>query len=409
MKGNKKSLIVLGVLILILAVGYFLYEKYITSVNIPNTEVPDVSTGGGDALTSKLTVPDGFSIDIFAKGLKGPRVIELDPKGTILISEPSEGKIVALPNKDSDYKADSIVDVVTGLNVPHGMTFRCTDVANPTVCDFYVAEKTSLDVFKYDPDTMKATNKKKLLDLPGGSVGEHFTRTIMFLPSPDEDTLLISIGSSCNVCRESDSRRASIISYNILTGKSEPYAKGLRNSVFMTIHPVSGKVYATEMGRDNLGDNIPPDEINIIEKDKNYGWPICYGKNTHDDNFDKNTYIRNPCMEPYETPSYIDLQAHSAPLGLAFFPEEGWPESYWFNLLVAYHGSWNRSVPTGYKIVRIVMDAKGKYLRTEDFITGWLTSDGKKIGRPVDIKVMSGGTAYISDDLAGVIYKLSRK
>ena len=113
-------------------------------------------------------------------------------------------------------------------------------------------------------------------------------------------------------------------------------------------------------------------------------------------------------MEPFETPSFIDLQAHSAPLGLAFIPEEGWDEEYWYNLLVAYHGSWNRTVPTGYKIVRIKMNAKGEYLGTEDFITGWLTKNGEKIGRPVDIKVFSGGVAYISDDDAGMIYRLSR-
>ena len=113
-------------------------------------------------------------------------------------------------------------------------------------------------------------------------------------------------------------------------------------------------------------------------------------------------------MEPFETPSFVDLQAHSAPLGLSFVPEEGWPPEYWYNLLVAYHGSWNRSVPTGYKIARIKLDAKGKYLGTEDFITGWLTRDNNKIGRPVDIKIFSGGTAFITDDLLGVVYKLSR-
>ncbi len=161
------------------------------------------------------------------------------------------------------------------------------------------------------------------------------------------------------------------------------------------------------MGRDLLGDNIPPDEINIIEEGKNYGWPICYGKNIHDDQFDKNTYIRNPCMEPFETPSSIDLQAHSAPLGLAFFPEEGWPEEYWHDLLVAYHGSWNRTEPTGYKIVRMRLDNEGKYEATEDFITGWLNGKNEALGRPVDILIQPGGLMYISDDKAGVIYRIT--
>jgi glucose/arabinose dehydrogenase len=218
------------------------------------------------------------------------------------------------------------------------------------------------------------------------------------------------VGSSCDVCHEKKPDYAQILFYNAATGEHGVYAQGLRNATFMTLDPIFGKIYATEMGRDNLGDDIPPDEINIIEnknnQPQNYGWPNCYGKNIHDDQFDKNTYIRNPCMAPFETPSFVDLPAHSAPLGLAFIPEEGYPEEYWYNLLVAFHGSWNRSTPTGYKIVRLKMNAKGEYLGTEDFITGW-SPDGKK-GRPVDIKVFSGGTAYISDDTLGVIYKLSR-
>jgi len=147
------------------------------------------------------------------------------------------------------------------------------------------------------------------------------------------------------------------------------------------------------MGRDLLGDDMPPDEINIIEEGKNYGWPVCYGKNIHDTDFDHNTYVRNPCMEPFETPSHIDIPAHSAPLGLAFYKND---------LLVAYHGSWNRSVPTGYKIVKMNLDANGNYLGQEDFISGWL-QEGNALGRPVDI-LADRGRIFISDDKAGVIY-----
>ena len=180
-------------------------------------------------------------------------------------------------------------------------------------------------------------------------------------------------------------------------------------------------MWATEMGRDLLGDDIPPDEINIIEEGKNYGWPNCYGKNIHDDNFDKNTYIRNPCMEPFETGSHVDLQAHSAPLGLAFVPEwgidsnmcfegleaacgGGFPDEYWNDLIVAYHGSWNRTNPTGYKLVRVKMDDYGNSIGVEDFITGWLGPKGV-LGRPVDVK-FHNGALYVSDDKAGVIYKI---
>ena len=187
----------------------------------------------------------------------------------------------------------------------------------------------------------------------------------------------------------------------------EEFARGLRNAVFFTWSYVDARMWATEMGRDWLGDELPPDEINIIEKGKDYGWPHCYGKNIHDVDFDKNVvYKRKPCMEPFETPSYIDIPAHSAPLGLAFVPEEGWPKEYWYDLIVAYHGSWNRNEPTGYKVVRLKLDEDGNFEGVEDFITGWLRPDGA-LGRPVDILLEPGGVMYISDDKAGVIYRVS--
>ncbi len=308
---------------------------------------------------------------------------------------------MSLIDKDNDGFAETHTDLISGLNKPHGIASRSQKNKSDTI---YIAETDQVAMYDYDAATGKAINKKKIIDLPGG--GNHFSRTIMFMPYPNQDKLLTSVGSSCNVCNEKDSRRAKILVSDFNGSNLKEYAHGLRNSVFMAIHPVTGKIWATEMGRDLLGDDIPPDEINIIEENKNYGWPICFGKNIHDAKFDTNTYFRNPCMEPFETPSYIDIPAHSAPLGLAFFPEEGWPKEYWHNLLVAYHGSWNRSEPTGYKIVRYKLDKEGNYLQAEDFITGWL-KDGKALGRPVDIIIQPGGTIFVSDDFAGVIYKIT--
>ena len=151
-----------------------------------------------------------------------------------------------------------------------------------------------------------------------------------------------------------------------------------------------------------LGDDIPPDEINIIEEGKNYGWPICYGKNIHDTDFDKYVYMRNPCMEPFEMPSLVDLQAHSAPLGLAFYSGDSFPQEYRGDLFVAYHGSWNRKEATGYKIVSIDMPD----LKVKDFAEGWLTTDGV-LGRPVDIIVDDDGSLFVSDDFTGKIYRIS--
>jgi len=355
-----------------------------------------------------LRVPDGFSISIFAEGIEKPRVLQRDPAGNIIVSLPSEGKVVALPDRNTDGVADEVVIVADGLNRPHGIAARCYSADEIGVefnCHLYIAETDKVSYFEFDRENLKAINRKKIFDLPGG--GNHFTRTILFMPYPNEDTLLTSIGSSCNVCKESDSRRAAILASDFLGGNIRIFATGIRNAVFMAIHPISGAIWATEMGRDWLGDDLPPDEINIITENSDYGWPYCYGKNVRDSDFSKDKRLR--CNESVGTlPSYIDIPAHSSPLGLAFIPEEGWPEEYWYDLLVAYHGSWNRSEPTGYKVVRFDLDEQGNVLDVEDFITGWLTDEGNILGRPVDIMAEPGGTLYISDDYTGVIYKMVR-
>ncbi|HSB35222.1 MAG TPA: PQQ-dependent sugar dehydrogenase, partial [Nitrospirota bacterium] len=167
------------------------------------------------------------------------------------------------------------------------------------------------------------------------------------------------------------------------------------------------RLWVTEMGRDLLGDNTPPDEINIIDQGRDYGWPFCFGKNVHDDDFDPEG--ARVCRQPATVPSHIDIPAHSAPLGLAFFPEEGWPKEFRNDLLVSFHGSWNRSSPTGYKIVRYRLDGEGRYLGVKDFVSGWLKEDGTSLGRPVDIMIRPDGMIFVSDDKAGVIYRITRK
>jgi len=352
-----------------------------------------------------VSLKDGTIVSIYAKDLGDPRVLIFAPNGSLFVSVPSQGKIIALIDDNSDGVAEENRVIAENLNNPHGFAFKC-DMPNENEekCKMYVAETDKVSEFDFDKLKQIASNKKKIVDLP--SDGRHITRTIMFMPYPDENKLLISVGSSCDVCVETEDRRAKILVYDIMEKELTDFATGLRNSVFMNIHPVNGKIWATEMGRDFLGDDIPPDEINIIEEGKKYGWPNCYGKNIYDADFDKNAYIRNPCKEPFETPSYIDIPAHSAPQGLTFIPEEGWPEDMRYNLLVAYHGSWNRSIPTGYKIARYKLDADGKYMGEEDFMTGWLTDKGA-IGRPVDILALPGGVLYISDDIAGVVYRVA--
>lgn len=347
-----------------------------------------------------LALPKGFALSIFAKDLGTPRVLTTDPNGNLVASLIKEGKVVALPDINADGKADSTKVILDKLHQPHGLAFDC----EADICTLFVAETEKISAYTYNKEKMTAGNPKKLFDLPNN--GGHYSRTLLIIQVGDQKKLLTSVGSSCNVCYETDERRAKVLISNLDGTDLKDYSSGLRNAVFMKTHPVTGETWVTEMGRDLLGDNIPPEEINILKEGANYGWPICYDDKIHDSNFDKNQYIRNPCEDTIVP--HIKMQAHSAPLGLAFVPEEGWPEEYRNDLLVAFHGSWNRKEPTGYKIVRYNLTPEGEVQgEPEDFISGWLTKENQASGRPVDILIFPGGTAYISDDKAGVIYKLS--
>lgn len=347
----------------------------------------------GDALP--LSVPDGFSIAVFADRVPGTRVLTRDPYGVLVVSQTSEGRIVALPDEDGNQIADGVESILEGLDLPHGIVFKCV---HPEECALYVAEQHAVKRYRYDPAARSAQFEAIVVELP--ERGMHFTRTLLL--HPDGIHLLTSVGSSCNACAEEDERRAAILATNLETAETRVFARGLRNTVFMTIHPVTGEVWGTDMGRDLLGDDLPPDEVNIIRKERDYGWPECFGAMVPDE-----TVSSLPGTCEGTEPSIIDIPAHSAPLGLAFIPEEGWPEEYWHNLLVAYHGSWNRSVPTGYKIVRFSLDARGNPLPPQDFVTGFLAG-GTLLGRPADILAEPGGTLFISDDRSGVIYRLYR-
>lgn len=387
------NLIIAIVAVALIAWGVSFYLKNFRGAG-PAINQPDQNISEGVNETGlPLKIPDGFSMSIFAKNLPGARVMIRDNFGNFWVSQTSKG-VVSLLEVDDAGVVRNQGEVFKELRNPHGLAI------NPDApFALYIAEENKItrNPIYSEPDEIK------IADLPSG--GRHYTRTLGFGP---DGNLYVSIGSSCNVCNEEDHRSAKIFSMDKDGKNFTEFAKGLRNAVFFAWHPETKEMWATEMGRDLLGDDLPPDEINIIRKGGNYGWPVCYGKNIHDTDFDKNTYFRNPCMEPFEISSLVDIPAHSAPLGIAFFPSEGWPAEYKNDLLVAYHGSWNRSVPTGYKVVRFKFDNSGNFESAEDFVTGWLSADGKtSLGRPVDIRIETDGTIFISDDKSGVIYKMA--
>jgi len=344
---------------------------------------------------SRLQVPDGFRISVFADNIDSARMMIFSPAGVLLVSEAGEGKVVALPDTKHTGKADRTVTVLSGLNEPHGLAFYQGEL--------YVAENDKVRSYDWDEANLRASNPKKLADLPSG--GGHSTRSILF----HNGKMYVSAGSSCNVCVEKDPRRATVMQFNPDGSGQKIFAKGLRNAVGLALNPKTDTVWVTVNGRDWLGDDLPPETIYDLGKDGgDAGWPYCYGDRVPDSNFTKPGDDRcNSVLEPK-----VQMQAHSAPLGLAFYQGTQFPSEYQNNLFVAFHGSWNRSVPTGYKVVRVKLDSNGQPQgAAQDFITGWIppgeTKKGRWMGRPVGIVFGSDGSMYLSDDTGGVIYRIN--
>lgn len=434
---------VFGFILLVLVIAVYLFStdfglvKKLVGYNVPAITSPKISSpqSEGDGL-GFLDVPDGFKISVAAKDLNNPRVILFDSKGRMLVSETKAGRVSILIDIDGDGNFENKEVLIEKLKSPHGLDFY--EDADTGIVYLYIAETHQVARYPYDVDTGKLTSAigQNIATLPAD--GRHFTRTIMFGPNWRDQELLqgrlspkgfysnvklyISVGSSCDVCEESTWKRAAILESDPSGSYTGEFAGGLRNSVFFTFHPETKEMWATEMGRDNLGDDLPPDEINIVKvaepEDKigarRFGWPFCYGNKVKDETFKPDKWERIDVTDDCSRtePPVIEIPAHSAPLGLAFIPKspstssgQGWGQFYG-DLLVAYHGSWNRSEPTGYKVVRFKVNNSGKVSEIADFITGWLSQDGKKIyGRPVDLKFYDG-VLYISDDAANLIYRI---
>lgn len=342
-----------------------------------------------------LTLTQGFRIGLFATDLGKARDLEISPGGTLLLSIPATSRLVALPDKNGDGVADEVKPVLTGLGQPHGLAFFGGKL--------FVAEETRVVRYSWDEKNLSALLDKVLFSLPKG--GRHFTRTLAF---GQAGRMFVSIGSTCDVCFEKHPWLGAVVVSDSEGKDPRLWAKGLRNSVFIAVNPQSSELWGTEMGRDFLGDFLPPDEINIIREGRDYGWPLCFGNRVHDTDFDKKVYIQIVPQPPCGTtePPVYEIAAHSAPLGLAFVDSPQFPKDWQGDLLVAYHGSWNRSTPIGYKVVRLDVEGE-KIVGEEDFISGFLEGS-EAIGRPVDLIFDPSGNLFISDDKAGVVYRVIR-
>ena len=343
-----------------------------------------------------LNIPDGFMIGEYASGIKGARFFSFGTDDTMYVGSNNGDSIYAVRDNDNDGVADQKNIIDSKLNTPHSVYFYKGDL--------YLGEQNSVSVYRNIKSDGSYSKKEVLVeDLPSGNKltgGGHTTRTVVVGP---DAKLYVSIGSSCNVCIESDNRRATIMRYNLDGSGGEIYASGLRNTVGFTFE--GNTIWGLDMGRDQIGDDIPPEEVNIIRKGSNYGWPYCYGNQINNPEFkEKAEYCKTDTVSPV-----YGFQAHSAPLGIAFQNEASklsWPKIYKNGFFAALHGSWNRTILTGYKVVWV--DTKSSPMKSYNFISGWLDQDGAW-GRPVGIGFDSKGNMYISDDKQDLIYKVEYK
>ena len=347
----------------------------------------------------RLNIPDGFKITIFADDLDSPRQITQTDNGHIIVGSKKGTSVTAFINENNDGKYKRVT-LATGLKNPAGVAVHKNDL--------YIAEMSTVWVINQIDSWLESDHKKLpekkiyMNDLPLETW--HGLKYIDFGP---DGHLYIPVGVPCNICLEpqtKDPRFAAIHKY--VDGELITVADGVRNSVGFDWHPVTNKMYFSDNGRDWLGDNSPSCELNVVDEEGSfYGYPFKHAKNVIDPEFGHMI----PDIEKDFIDPIAELGPHVAPLGIAFYDGQVFPEKYHNSVFIALHGSWNKyNGKSGYKVVLVQLDKEGKYLNQEDFISGWLVNEDAW-GRPAAPFVMSDGSLLISDDKYNVIYRVTYK
>ena len=334
----------------------------------------------------KIKLPPGFEIGVFADNVPNARAMVLGDKGTLFVGSMRAGKVYAVRNRDG--KAVETLVVASGLNMPVGVAFR-----NGAL---YVSAVDRILRFDKIEDNLAHPPAPQIVSDRFPADTHHGWKFIAFGP---DGMLYVPVGAPCNVCNRDSNRYANIMRMHADGSGLEVYARGVRNSVGFDWHPDTRELWFTDNGRDMLGDDQPDCELNHApKKDMHFGFPFCHAGDVADPEFG---HLR-ACTE--FVPPAAKLGAHVSPLGMRFYTGAMFPAAYKNNIFIAEHGSWNRTQKSGYRVVRIV-PAAGRALKQEVFAEGWLQGQSAW-GRPADVLVMRDGALLVSDDQAGVVYRI---
>ncbi|MDX1416928.1 MAG: PQQ-dependent sugar dehydrogenase [Candidatus Promineifilaceae bacterium] len=361
------------------------------SVNSGPDELPEAVevAAANPPLPQEISLPPGFRIGYYAENVPNARSMALSPNGTLFVGTRDAGNLYAILDSNQDYVADEVITLAEGMNSPNGVAFR--DEA------LYVAEINRILRFDNIEESLPELPEAVVINADYPSDWPHGWKFIRFGP---DGRLYVPVGAPCNVCQIEGTPYGKITS--IATDGSDllVYADGVRNSVGFDWHPETGVLWFTDNGRDNLGDDVPPDELNRApEAGLHFGFPYCHGETIPDPEFGS----QRSCAE--FTPPAQALGPHVAALGMRFYTGNLFPEEYHNQVFIAEHGSWNRTIPIGYRLSLARLE-ESEVVSYEVFAEGWLRENGERWGRPVDVQVMPDGSLLVSDDMAGAIYRI---
>ena len=348
-----------------------------------------------ESLLRSLKLPAGFEISVFAQGLGNVRWMQVAANGDVYASLRAHGEVLLLRDTDGDGVAD-IRKTVARIARVHGLLLHAGKL--------YMVSDRALDVADVQSDGTLSTPRRLLNDLPEG--GNHPRRTLGMGP---DGWLYLSVGSTCNNCAEAHPEHAALLRLRPDGSQREIFARGLRNTMGLAWQPKTGQLYGFDHGSDMRGDDQPPEELNAIVQGKHYGWPWCLGARVPDpvQTQDPPGASKQVFCPTTEAPA-ATTTAHSAPIGFVFYTGSQFLKAYQSDGFVAMRGSWNRSKPSGYRVLRVRFGADGKPMGMEDFVTGWLldTQPPSQFGRVAGLAVAQDGSLLIAEDQNGVIYRV---